>query len=258
MSQFLTVFKKEFMESWRNFSWVWVPIVFILLSIMDPLTYYYLPKIMDAVGGVPEGMAFEIPEIPAPDAVMLALVQISSIGVLIVVLLTMGTIAGERKTGIAELVLVKPVNHVTYILAKWFAKFVLFFIAFTIGMLLNWYYVNLLFGDVGFTELIYLLLFYALWIMFVISLTIFFSTIFKGPGPVAGVTIGTLLSMSVVNGLVNHWLPWFPNQLSTYINEMLYNQSVSTELWGTAGITVGLSAILLICSFIIFKNKKVL
>ncbi len=125
-------------------------------------------------------------------------------------------------------------------------------------MLLNWYYVNLLFGDVGFTELIYLLLFYALWIMFVISLTIFFSTIFKGPGPVAGVTIGTLLSMSVVNGLVNHWLPWFPNQLSTYINEMLYNQSVSTELWGTAGITVGLSAILLICSFIIFKNKKVL
>src|SRR5690606_39587665 len=69
-----------------DLSWIWVPIVFILLSIMDPLTYYYLPKIMDAVGGVPEGMAFEIPEIPAPDAVMLALVQISSIGVLIVVL----------------------------------------------------------------------------------------------------------------------------------------------------------------------------
>lgn len=258
MSQFLTVFKKECLESWRNFSWIWVPIVFILISIMDPITYHFLPKLMEAVDEIPEGMIFEIPEIPAPDAVMMALIQVSSIGILIVILLTMGTIAGERKSGIAELILVKPVNHITYILAKWFAKFVLFFVAFTIGMLLNWYYVNLLFGDVGLTELIYLILFYSLWIMFAISLTIFFSTIFKGPGPVAGISIGVLIGMSVVGGIVSRWLPWFPNQLSTYINDLLISGKISTDLWGTAGVTVALSIILLTGSFLIFKNKKVL
>lgn len=258
MSQFLTVFKKESLESWRNFSWVWVPIVFILLSIMDPLTYYFLPKLMDLVDDIPEGMIFEIPEIPAPDAVMMALIQVSSIGMLIIILLTMGTIAGERKSGVAELILVKPVNHVSYILAKWFAKFSLFFVSFTVGMLINWYYVNLLFGDVGLADIIYLILFYSLWIMFAIALTIFFSTIFKGPGPVAGITIGTLISMSIVSGIVSRWLPWFPNELSTYINDLLHSGTISTDLWGTAFVTVLLTIMFLTGSFLIFRKKKVL
>lgn len=258
MSQFLTVFRKESLESWRNFSWVWVPIVFILLSIMDPLTYHFLPKLMDLVDDMPDEMIFEIPEIPASEAMMMALVQISSIGILIIILLTMGTIAGEQKSGIAELILVKPVNHVTYVLAKWFAKFSLFFVSFTIGMLINWYYVNLLFGEIELSKLISLILFYSLWIMFAISLTIFFSTVFKGPGPVAGITIGTLISMSVVSGIVSRWLPWFPNQLSSYINDLLYTGTISADLWGTAAITVLLTIILLTGSFMIFRKKKVL
>lgn len=258
MSQFLTIYKKEALEIWRNFSWLWVPLVFILLAIMDPITYYFMPKLMDALGGMPEGMVFEFPEIPASDGVMLALTQFSSIGVLIIVLLTMGTIAGERKSGIAELILVKPVNHITYILAKWAAKLSLFIISFSIGMLLNWYYVNLLFGEILFKEILYTILFYSLWILFVVSLTIFFSIIFKNSGPVAGVSIGVLIVTSVVNGIVSHRLNWFPNQLSPHINDMLTNGQISTELWGTAAITLALSIILVTVSFFIFKNKKIL
>src|SRR5690625_7599642 len=93
MSQFLTIYKKEALEIWRNFSWLWVPLVFILLAIMDPMTYYFMPKLMDGVGGMPEGMVFGFPEIPASDGVMLALTHFSSIGVLFIVLLTMCTIA---------------------------------------------------------------------------------------------------------------------------------------------------------------------
>src|SRR5690625_507295 len=160
---------------------------------------------------------------------MLALTQFSSIGVLIIVLLTMGTIAGERKSGIAELILVKPVNHITYILAKWAAKLSLFIISFSIGMLLNWYYVNLLFGEILFKEILYTILFYSLWILFVVSLAIFFSIIFKNSGPVAGVSIGVLIVTSVVNGIVSHRLNWFPNQLSPHINDMLTNGQISTD-----------------------------
>src|SRR5690625_5237467 len=118
MSQFLTIYKKEALEIWRNFSWLWVPLVFILLAIMDPITYYFMPKLMEALGGMPEGMVFEFPEIPASDGVMIALTQFSSIGELIIVLLTMGTIACERNCGNAELIPVKSDNHITYILAK--------------------------------------------------------------------------------------------------------------------------------------------
>lgn len=258
MRQFFTIFKKESLEAWRKFSWIWVPIVFIFLAISDPITFYFLPKLMDAIGGIPEGMGLEIPEIPGADAVMMALAQFSSIGILIVILLTMGTIAGERKSGIAELVLVKPVNHVTYIIAKWFSKFTLFFVSFAIGILLNWYFVNLLFEEIAIIHSLYTILFYSLWIMFVISLTIFYSTIFKKSGPVAGASIGTLFAMSIVNSIVNHRLPWFPNQLSSYISGMLNSGTISTELWGTSAVTIGLTIIILLASFVIFKNKKIL
>ena len=35
--------RKEGLENWRNKKWIWVPLVFILLAIMDPITNYYLP-----------------------------------------------------------------------------------------------------------------------------------------------------------------------------------------------------------------------
>lgn len=257
MNQLKTIIKKESLESWRNFSWIWVPLVFILLSIMDPITTYYLPILMDKVGGMPEGMAFDIPVIPAPDALMMSLAQISSLGALIIILLTMGTIAGERKSGVAELILVKPVNHVNYIMGKWLAKVTLFLVAFILGMLLSGYYINLLFGTITFGELLLTILFYSLWVMFIISLTIFYSTVLKSPGPVAGITIVTLIVMSIFNSVFSNRLPWFPSHLSAHINEMLYSGVVSTDLWATAFILIGLNALLLFASFTIFKNKKI-
>lgn len=257
MKQLKTVFKKEQLESWRNFSWIWVPIVFILLSIMDPITTHYLPILIDKVGGMPEGTAFEIPEIPAADALMMSLTEMSSLGALIIILLTVGTIAGERKSGVIELILVKPINHVTYITAKWLAKLTLFFVSFVIGMLLSWYYVNQLFGAITFGEFLTTVLFYGLWIMFVITLTIFYSTIFKGSGPVAGISIVTLIAMSIFNSIFSNRLSWFPSQLSTHINEMLHSGTISTDLWATGLILIGLNAALLTASFTIFKNKKI-
>ncbi|WP_440896414.1 ABC transporter permease [Amphibacillus sp. Q70] len=257
MNQLKTIFKKELLESWRNFSWIWVPIVFILLSIMDPITTYYLPVLMDKVGGIPEGMDFEIPTILAPEALSMSLAQISSLGALIIILLTMGTIAGERKSGIAELILVKPVSHIHYITAKWLAKFTLFFVSFTLGILLVGYYINQLFGTITVSELLLTILFYSFWIMFIISLTIFYSTLLKGPGLVAGVTIVTLIAMSIFNSVFTNRLPWFPSQISAHINEMVYSGSISTDLWITAFILIGLNCLLLLASFTIFKNKKI-
>ncbi|MDY0407538.1 hypothetical protein [Paracerasibacillus soli] len=58
--QWLILLQKEMVENWRNFKWIWVPLVFILLAIMDPISTYYLPQILEAVGGLPEGAVFEI------------------------------------------------------------------------------------------------------------------------------------------------------------------------------------------------------
>src|SRR5690625_1772084 len=191
--QWMTLFKKEMLENWRNFKWIWVPLVITLLAIMDPITTYYMPIILDNVGGLPEGAVFEIPEPLPVDVIMMSLSQLSSLGVLIIILMSMGTIAGEIKNGVSELVLVKAVSYVNYITAKWTSLLFITWIALIIAMTTSWYYINLLFGEISLIALLETIFFYGLWLTFVITLTIFFSTLFKSPGLVAAITITTTI-----------------------------------------------------------------
>ncbi|SEO65586.1 ABC-2 type transport system permease protein [Amphibacillus marinus] len=256
MKVLATVVKKELLEYLRNFSLIWVPTVFILLAIMDPLTTYYTPVILDAVGGLPEGTVFEFPEIVASEAFMMSFTQLSAFGILIVVLLTMNTIAGERKSGVSELILVKPIKVTTYITGKWLAKLILFLSSIILALLTSCYYVNILFGHISISDWAWSVLFYGTWIMFVISLTVFYNTTFKAPGAVAGSAIGTLIAMTIFNTIFAHRLPWFPNNLSSHIAQMVASGTISTDLWATAGIIVGLSGLLLIASFAAFSKKE--
>lgn len=254
--QWRTIFYKEMLEDWRNFKWIWVPLVFILIAIMDPLSTYYLPKILEAVGGLPDGAVFEIPEVPASAALMMSLSEFSMFGVIVIVAITMGVIAGERKSGVAELILVKPVSYFTYITSKWGEKLLLIWTSYIIGMLFSWYYVNLLFGDISFGAFLQVLFFYGLWLSFVITVTILYNTIFKVPGVVGFVSIATLILMSIINQVFSHKLVWFPNTLSSHIGDLLDSGKISGDLWGTASIIILLIVILLFASLTLFRKKE--
>ncbi|MFC4388850.1 ABC transporter permease [Gracilibacillus marinus] len=254
--QWITIFQKELLEDWRNYKWIWVPLVFIILCIMDPLSTYYLPQILDAVGGLPEGTLLEIPETLPEDAIMMSLAQLSMIGVTIVAAVSMGVIAGERKSGVAEMILVKPVHYFSYITAKWAAKALLILASFLIGMLASWYYVNLLFGEIDFQQFIQTVFFYFIWLLFVLTLTTFFNTLVKSPGLVLSFTLITLLCMSIFNQIFSHTFTWFPNTISRYILQMLHEGAIPSELWGATIVTLVLSLVILISSNYIFKTKE--
>ena len=152
MSQWLTLFQKEILEMWRNFKWIWVPITFILLGVKEPLTSYYLPQIIKSFGGLPEGAIIDIPPPTAGAVLASGLSQYSTIGVLIIVLGTMGVIAGERKSGVAAMILVKPVSYFSYVTSKWAGSLLLVWFSLFIGYLLTWYYTGQLFEWVAFGE----------------------------------------------------------------------------------------------------------
>lgn len=95
--QWTVILKKELTENWRNFKWLWVPIVFILISIMDLISTYYMPIIIESAGGLPEGTVIDIP-MPSPsEAMLMSFSQLNMIGVLILTVMSMGTISGESK-----------------------------------------------------------------------------------------------------------------------------------------------------------------
>ncbi|MBU5468156.1 ABC transporter permease [Virgibacillus sp. MSJ-26] len=256
MTQWLTLFRKEMSEYWRNLKWIWVPLVIILLAIMDPITSYYLPQIIELSGDLPEGSTFDLPTPSPPEAIMMSLSQLSSLGALILILISMGSISGEQQTGITEMILVKPVSFANYVLAKWAALVLLIWVSLILGILASWYYTNILFGSLSFISFIQIVCFYGLWLTLVATISIFYNTLVKSPGFVAFLTISTLMVMSIITQLFGSHLKWSPNNLSNHINEMLIFNEVSISLIATALVTLCLIVILLIGSFSIFKTKE--
>lgn len=254
--QWLVLFKKEVIENWRNFKWVWVPLVFILLSVMDLLSTYYLPQIIDAVGGMPEGAVFEIPETSPAEAIMMSLDQLSMMGTAVIVLMSMGTIASERKSGVAELVLVKPVSYTAYVSAKWTAVLLLAWVSLIAGLLASWYYVILLFGDISFAQITAIIFFFGLWMSLVVSVNIFFSALVRVPGLAAFLSIALLVIMRIMYQIFNHILKWMPNAISSYLGEMLAEGTIPVGLWGAGCITIALIGIFLMASVLVLRNKE--
>lgn len=256
MSQFFVLLKKELLESRRNFKWIWMPIVFILFGITEPLTAYYMPDILDAVGNLPEGAVIEIPPPTSEEVLLSTIGQYSMMGVLVIVLAFMGTVAGERKNGSASLVLVKPVSHQSYILSKWLSALILVWVSYALGMLSSWYYINLLFENIPSEYFLQALVTYGFWLSFIVTLTIFFSSLTASPGLAAFSAIALSIFLSFLSSVFSNQLAWSPSRLSTYTSEVLMEGNWSFDLSMALITTVMVIILLMAGSSRIFKNSE--
>lgn len=256
MKQWVTIYQKEMVQAWRNKQLIWVPLVMMMVGVIDLLTYYYLPEVIELSGGLPEGAVFEAPTILPNEAIVMGLEQLSFIGSLIIIAISMGTIANERNSGLAEIILTKPIHHVSYVTAKWFAFVTITFIAIFLAILLNWYYTNALFDTVSFSLFLKVFAFYSVWFLFIVTIVIFFNSFLNKAGIVFACSAVVLFLMSIINTGLGHRLTYFPNQLTNHINVMLTTNDIPKDLIITSSITLGIIIILLTSATIIFKHKK--
>ena len=152
--QWAVVYNKEMLEMWRSFKWLWVPLVFILLGIMQPVSTYYLPQILESAGGLPDGAVIEIPMPTGGQAMAEVLGQYSSIGLLVLVLAGMAIVSGEKQSRTIELIMVRPIRHSSFITAKWAGFVTITLVSLCAGCLSGWYYTELLIGHVDFLNIV--------------------------------------------------------------------------------------------------------
>lgn len=256
MSQWLTILQKEILEMWRNFKWIWFPISFILLGVSEPLTTYYMPTILDSFGDLPEGAVIELPT-PAPAEILYqSISQYNTLGILIIVLASMGIIAAERKSGVAELILVKPVSYTSYILAKWFGALLLVLFSYFIGLFTSWYYVMILFEQIPFTDLLVAYGLFALWLTVVLTITIFFNALFKSQGVVGFISLTSVIILNLITSTFSRWLEWSPAQLPSYTSSYLISGELAHEAVGAISISALVIFILLGLAIFTLKNKE--
>jgi ABC-2 type transport system permease protein len=254
VSQWIVLYSKEMLEMQRNYKWIWVPLVFILLGIMNPIGTYYLPQLLES-NGLSNEILKAIPTPTGAEVMLKTLSQYNTLGILILVLSFMGAVASERLSGSAIMVLVKPVPHLSYITAKWVAMLTLTTVSFVSGYIAAWYYTSLLIGDVGFTEIWKSMLVYLLWLLFVIAITLFYSSLLNSTGAIAFVSLLTLAAISLSTLTFTRFMKWSPGQLSTEAGALVTHDLTITSLWSTLSITVILIMLLNYAAAFISKRK---
>lgn len=214
MKQWLVLFRKELLESWRMSRWLWVPLVFAMLGALQPLTSHFMPQILEVAGGLPEGAVIEIPPPTPGAAIASSLNQLGTLGLLILALVGMGAVAGERIAGTAAMVLVKPVSRLAYVLAKWASYNLLMLAALVLGQAAAWYYTDLLIGPVPASDLVASTSIFALWLSLVLTILLAFGTVLRSPGAVAAATIGVVIALAALAALPGEAMAWNPARLA--------------------------------------------
>jgi ABC-2 type transport system permease protein len=135
--------RKEVVEQVRTMRLVVVVAVFAIFGLLSPVFARYVREIVEAVGGGQFGGM-----IPAPvvgDAVVQFTKNVGQFGVLVAILLTMGSVATEKERGTAAFLLTKPITRDAFVAAKIVAIGALLALALLVAGVLCWVYTAILF-----------------------------------------------------------------------------------------------------------------
>ncbi|MDF2722949.1 MAG: transporter permease [Paenibacillus sp.] len=255
MTVWTVLYKKEMKELWRSRKWVWVPLVFVLLGISQPVASYYMPDILQAAGGFPEGTVIEIPKPTTAEVLGQTLSQYGTIGVLILVLSLMGVVSAERASGAASLVLVKPVSYASYLTAKWAGAITLIVVSFTLGYISSWYYSEILIGPIESGRAVGSLLLYGAWLVFVTTVTVALSAAMKSGGAIAFLSVGSVFALTLLTGLLERYMRWSPGTLSGHAAAVLKQGEAGPALSIALAATAAACVLMLSAALYAFRRK---
>lgn len=165
-----------------------------------------LPDILANSTGLPKGTVINIPTPSAPEVLSTAISKFNSLGTFALILVVMGTIVGEKASGVASMVFVKPVSRAKYYLAKAITYYTLTIGSMLIGMGITAYYTELLFGKLDWAHVWLGTFMYIPNLLLVVTTTLCASSFFNNAvGAVFTVPqfLGKFLDMVSPGGLPN-------------------------------------------------------
>ena len=248
--------QKEMLELVRSYKLAWIPVVFILLGVMQPVATYYMPEILQASGNVPPAL-LESYEMPSAAATMAqAIGQYGTMGLLVLVLAAMNSLSGERYSGTVELVLVRPISIGAIVFAKWLAQLVLLVICLGLGAAAAAYYTEQLIGELSWKFVLYSAGLYGLWLLCIQSLTLLFSAFLRGP-VAAFMALLSAAGLSLFHSLLPSWFEWTPASLPGYSTKLLTDgtNNLGPALIGSL-VTAGVFAILCMVGASLLTGRK--
>jgi ABC-2 type transport system permease protein len=194
--------RKELREQVRTLRLPVIVILFAILGMISPVFARYIQEIISAVGG--DQLTGIVPDPVVGDAAVQFTKNLGQFGVLAAILVTMGSVAGEKDHGTAAFLLTKPVTRGAFLGAKVVAIGALLALGTIVAGVLCWVYTAILFeplpagGFVGTVFLVWLSLAVFAAITFLASVVARSALVAGGIGIAALLVAGILSAIPVV------------------------------------------------------------
>ena len=186
---------------------IWIiPFVFIFLSLFSVVTAYFLPELFKSMDQLKQ-YASMIPTPTTADAFTQLSKNFSQFGFIIVILLGMNAVAGEKDKGTASLFLTKPISRSDFILAKSITQIILIAVSLFLAALVAYGYIVYLFDTIPFWHILVFCAYLFFWFLPLIGMVQIGSTIGNSATTAAAYALGLsvllliLYSIPTIQGL---------------------------------------------------------
>ncbi|MBN2005728.1 MAG: YhfC family intramembrane metalloprotease [Anaerolineae bacterium] len=197
---FIAATRKELLQQWRTRRLIIVAAVFAFVGMSSPLFAKFMPEIFRSIPGA-EQFAGLIPEPTLADVTTQYVKNLQQFGFMVVVLLGMGAIAGEKDKGTAALVLCKPLPRWAFVCSKFTAQTFAYILGFLVAMVCTFYYTWFLFGPVNFGAFAFCNLLLFVWLTAFVAVTLTGSALTNSIGAAAGVGFGGAVLLMLAGSL---------------------------------------------------------
>ncbi len=248
--------KKEFRAIFKTYRWWVIPLVFLIFALMSPPTAKLTPEVLKSV--MPKGMSIKLPEPKLVDAFAQWFKNLSQMGLLAVILLTMGIVAEEKTSGTILLVVTKPVSRATVVLSKFFAQTSWLTLSFAVSAAVCYAYAAAIFKPGMLTEFAQGNMLFIVYFAMIVALTVFLSTVLKNQIAAGGLSLVTVMLLSLGSAVSTTFDKYAPTGLTTVGTKIALGQKgveISQAAWpaATAGILI---AGLLAAGILIFNRQE--
>jgi ABC-2 type transport system permease protein len=189
---------RELRDLVRSYKLLFVPLVFVFLGVSQPIIIKLLPTLMKSASNLPQGAIIQIPTPPPAAVIAGAFGSFNQLGLITLILVVMGAVAGERLSGVAATVLSKPVGRRSYLLAKMASYGLLTAFSLLLGLAAAAYYTGLLIGPVEWAAVANGYGLFLPYLLLVVALTLSCSTLLPSPVAAGGTSVLLLVALNLI------------------------------------------------------------
>lgn len=259
--RFFVLLGKELRELARSYKLLFVPLVFIILALGQPVAMKLLPQLLEGAGNLPPGAIIEIPQPPPPQVAAGIIGQLNQMGILVLVLAGMGAVAAERASGVAATVLSKPVRRGAYLGAKATAFAALATLSLALALLAGGYYTVVLLGPVDWGGIAWGTLLYLPNLLLAVAVTMSFSSLLKSPLAAGGAALAALVALNLAPRLLGGaWPQAFPGALTGRSALVIAGAPLPAGALPhavPAVVTLGLAALFLLAGWAALRRQEI-